>query len=98
MRGYDYDGVLSAGVIPQPPFVVVSGRTWAEGVPVVPQATCVVIRGTGAFGDRKAAGQFKATMCAVWELTEFWEDDPLQAAVLRRLLPALSVHVVGSPV
>lgn len=104
MNGYDLDGVLTAGVLPEHPYVVISGRTWSEpaaitdlvglaGVVMPPRA--IAVRGTGAVGDRPAAGYFKANMINLWRVTRFVEDDQLQADIIREHCPGCTVVTVG---
>lgn len=95
--GYDIDGVLTAGVKPQGKFVVISGRTFAEYDDFPKQAAQfapVYIRGVGAYGDRKHAGEFKAMMIQALGVTEFHEDDPVQIEIIERLCPECVVHRV----
>jgi hypothetical protein len=94
LRGYDIDGVLTAGTVPDNPYVVISGRTFAEYDDVARDLALrapVYIRGTGAYGDRIAAGEFKATMIGLLGVTEFHEDDEMQAVVIRERAPACAV-------
>ena len=94
MKGYDIDGVLTAGVKPTPPYVIVSGRTFAEYDDFAKQAAQLAplyIRGTGAYGDRRHAGEFKAGMIAYLGVTEFYEDDPLQADLIEQRNPQCKV-------
>lgn len=61
LRGYDIDGVLTAGIVPVSPYVVISGRTFSEYdgfVKNLAQSAPVYIRGNGAVGDRVQAGNF----------------------------------------
>jgi hypothetical protein len=84
--GYDIDGVLTAGYTPTGDDVVISGRTFAEYDDVAKQAAqiCpVYIRGVGDYGDRMQAGRFKAQMILSLGVDRFYEDDPLQAAIIR---------------
>ena len=98
MNGYDIDGVLTAGIIPEAPCVAISGRTFAEY-----DATCrsiaqhfpVYIRGAGAYGDREDAGAWKATQVKRLGITKFFEDDPVQAAAIRLANPDCEVVLIG---
>lgn len=90
MIGYDIDGVCTAGVELVDDCVIISGRTWVEY-----DATCrqlaqkfpVYIRGCGRFGDRVHAGKFKAQMISLLGVTEFHEDDKIQAEIIQKTNP-----------
>ena len=90
MVGYDIDGVCTQGVEPTGECVIISGRTWSEYDELcksLAQKFPLYIRGVGRYGDRRHAGQFKALMIAFLGITEFHEDDPLQAEIIRRENP-----------
>lgn len=99
MNGYDLDGVLTAGVVPRPPWVCISGRTYAEAGAVVPpilgQSEGNYFRGVGLFGDAVHAGHFKADKITELGVTDFWEDDPVQAAIIGERCPGCRVHLVA---
>jgi len=94
--GTDLDGTYEWALTQTPPpTVCITGRTWAEyddTARTVAFAMPVYIRGEGRYGDREHAGQFKAAMCDALNVTRFYEDDPLQAAIIRRL--NMNVEVV----
>lgn len=95
--GYDIDGVLTSGIVPQMPCVVISGRTFVEYDDFAKKAAniCpVYIRGAGAYGDRNHAGWFKATMIKHLGVTEFYEDDPLQIDMIKFFNPDVIIHQV----
>jgi hypothetical protein len=99
VRGYDIDGVLTAGIRPEGPFVIISGRTFAEydGVAMAAaQQGPLYIRGVGAYGDRRHAGEFKADMIAMLGVTEFHEDDPLQAEIIAQRNPGCTIVIHGT--
>ena len=94
LYGYDIDGVATAGAELKQPFVVVSGRTFGEYdvfARQLAQDAPVYIRGSGAYGDHKAAGEFKAMMIKHLGVTEFHEDHPLQIEIIRRNCPAVKI-------
>lgn len=97
MKGYDIDGVLTSGIVPEKDSVVISGRTFAEYDDFAKQAAqlCpVYIRGVGEFGDRVGAGFFKAKMIKHLEVTEFYEDDDLQISIIKEECPNIIIHKV----
>lgn len=94
LRGYDIDGVLTAGVKPRGNFVIVSGRTFAEYDEFAKRAAKIApvyIRGVGAYGDQVHAGQFKAAMIMLLGIEEFHEDDPVQIDIIRKHCPKCTV-------
>ena len=96
MIGYDIDGVLTRGgaVWDFREAVVISGRTFAEYdefAKQVAQLCPVYIRGIGAYGDRQHAGQFKAETIRRLGVTRFYEDDPVQVAIIRAANPGCEV-------
>jgi len=98
LNGYDFDHVLTAGVVPEPPYVVVTGRTlleysdelkaWAQEVPVY-------VRGTGPIGHHLSAGLFKADIIKWLNITTFYEDNDEEIAIIRRNCPRCEVVKVG---
>ena len=103
MTGYDIDGVLiPRKVQPQHPFVVISGRRiheWQRTLSELTEAIgehppAVYLRPFGRDGDHVAAGIWKAAMINLAGVTEFYEDNPTQAAIIRERCPACIVHMV----
>jgi hypothetical protein len=98
MNGYDIDGVLTSGHSIELPAVVISGRTFAE-YDVFAKAAAeicpVYIRGVGAYGDQYAAGLWKAEMIIKLGVTKFYEDDPVQIAIINELVPSCVIVQVG---
>lgn len=99
LRGYDIDGVLTIGIRPEAPYVVISGRTLAEYnefAKQLAQNTPVYIRGTGAMGDREAAGRFKALMINTLGVNEFYEDDIVQLQIIKSNCSTCKIyHVIN---
>jgi len=94
MKGYDIDGVLTAGVKLEKGSVVISGRTFGEYDDFAKRAAqiCpVYIRGVGMYGDRNAAGHFKASMINFLGVTEFYEDDDVQINIIKATCPKCNV-------
>jgi len=97
MKGYDIDGVLTSGIVPEKDSVVISGRTFAEYDDFAKKAAQLVpvyIRGKGAYGDRQAAGEFKAEMIRFLGVTEFYEDDQLQIDIIHRVNPKVIINKI----
>jgi hypothetical protein len=98
MTGYDIDGVLTAGYVPQPGDVVISGRTFAEYDDTAKRAAqiCpVYIRGSGRFGDDIDAGIFKANIISHLGVTRFYEDSAAQIAIIKQKNPNVEIVQVG---
>lgn len=98
MTGYDIDGVLTSGIEPEAGSVVISGRTFAEYddfAKAAAQKFPVYIRGVGSYGDRHHAGSFKAETIHRLSVTKFFEDDPLQIAIIHALNPECEIVKVG---
>lgn len=97
LHGYDIDGVLTKGVERKYPYVVISGRIFAEYddfCKKLAQDAAVYIRGDGELGDRLAAGNFKAMMINHLNVTEFYEDDEFQATIIQKHCPKCNVVIV----
>lgn len=95
MKGYDIDGVLTNGIIPEKGSVIISGRTFQEYDDFAKRAAqiCpVYIRGVGAYGDRDSAGRFKARMIKELGVTEFYEDDDVQISLILEINP--QCHII----
>ena len=90
MNGYDFDGVVTAGVVPNPGDVIITGRSWEEAGETlvwldklgikVPVYFCPV-----AYGGKtiELSGNWKLFICNSLGVTEFFEDDERQANILR---------------
>lgn len=99
LHGYDIDGVLTIGVKPKEPYVVISGRTFSEYNDYVKQIASVnpvYIRGNGRLGDREHAGKFKAQMINLLGVREFYEDDEVQMQIIKKQCSTCRVFHVKS--
>jgi len=97
MKGYDIDGVITNKVIPEKGSVIISGRTFAEYDDLVKQLAqtyLVYIRGIGKYGDKEAAGKFKAMMIKYLKITEFYEDDDVQIKIIKKENPNCLIHKI----
>lgn len=102
--GYDLDGVIyKTGMrqhilsIPADCDLIISGRTFAEYDKTCADAAGsvpVYIRGCGKFGDRSAAGMFKATMINTLNVVKYYEDDEVQADIIKAACPKCEVILV----
>ena len=97
LNGYDYDHCLTAGIIPEPPFIVITGRTYHEyddGLKKLAQEVPVYIRGGGAVGDHRMAAIFKSEIIMWAGVTTFYEDNDEEIAIIRRQVPSRICSVV----
>lgn len=86
LYGYDIDGVLSENIHVKFPYIIISGRTFKEYdnfVKQLAQTVPVYIRGIGEYGDRQHAGEFKSKIINLMGVDEYYEDDPLQADIIK---------------
>ncbi len=97
MKGFDFNGVVDTGRFNiEPTDIIVTGNTIAMAPAVLKwlaahNISCPVYFNPakdGAF-NREAAGQWKASVIAAAELEEFYEDDPVQAAIISERCPEL---------
>ncbi len=88
LNGYDIDGVLTKGVIPVSPYVVISGRNyteWEKTINEIGTNAPIYLNPAsfpGKFDNRELSGEWKAEMINRLGITDFWEDDPVQAKVI----------------
>jgi hypothetical protein len=100
LNGYDIDGVLTAGVRPVEPYIIISGRNkeqfqdttdmlWNLGI-----TGPVYLRPFGGEGQRELSGMWKAWMISTAKVTTFYEDEDLQADIIRHACPDCKVVMV----
>ncbi len=96
--GCDIDGVLSTGFRPkEEDYVIVSGRTvdeWTRTVEEFGSTRPIYLRPFGQPGDRVLAGRWKSVIVSGLKLTKFYEDDALQAAIIKDTCPDCEVVLV----
>lgn len=108
LSGYDIDGVLTVGIVPVEPFVIISGRVWGEDseivrtlsfqmerIPYSMKALGIYLRGSGTYGDRETSGMFKAMMINHLQVSTFYEDDELQISLIQQFAPGCKVRQVS---
>ena len=93
MNGYDIDGVLTAGIIPVEPFIVVTGRPvtrfketkdWLDKT--FPNYLALYIRPAFSDNDVKRAGLWKAMVIQSAKLDAFYEDEEYQFNTIKDYL------------
>lgn len=94
LRGYDIDGVLTEGVIPKKPYVVISGRTigaWKQTLKDVGDKVPIYLRPYGEPANRDLSAKWKAEMIGRLGVKEFHEDDPYIADLIQRDCPSVKI-------
>jgi hypothetical protein len=111
INGYDIDGVIDmhseVGVYPGPNDVIITGRSFEETQETLEMLIRRGIKNKVFFNPlrfdektRESSGQHKgrtllSLMDAGFEIGVFFEDDPIQVAEIRKILPDLKiVHLV----
>lgn len=86
LYGYDIDGVMTKNIKVKFPYIIISGRTFRHYdafVKQLAQNVPVYIRGIGEVEDWQLAGHFKASIINLMKVTEYYEDEPLQADIIK---------------
>ena len=102
MRGFDFNGVIDTERFTiESGDSIVTGNTINMSEPVLTWLTKHGISCPVFFNpdikqayDREAAGKWKASILAKSEVNDFYEDDPIQAAIIRNECPNLTVVFV----
>ena len=97
MNGYDIDGVLTRGIIPEKPYIVISGRRidqWDKTLRQIGTEAPIYLRPYGTNSDNDMAGFWKAEIITKFRLTDFYEDNHKQARIIKILCPFCNVHMV----
>ena len=101
MNGYDIDGVITAGVMPNPGDVIITGRSHEESA-----ETYAMLHKLGIFNavyfnpldfhDKTPddSGKWKALMCHYLIVEMFYEDEERQAEIIREVNPDTTVVMV----
>ncbi len=103
MKGYDCDGVITKGVRPEKPDdVIITGRSFQESV-----ETYALLRRLNIFNavyfnpiplddcHPALSGEWKATMINKLHIDVFYEDEELQANIIRKNCPNVTVEMVA---
>lgn len=97
--GSDIDGVLSTGWRPsESEYVIVSGRTldeWGRTIKELGVEHPIFLRPYGVPCDRQAAGEWKSLIVSKMGITKFYEDDEVQASIIRENNPGCEVVIIG---
>ena len=99
MIGLDMDGVYGAGFRPDTnDFIIVTGRNIGEYLKTVEECHPhpVYCRPFGHTGDCYAAGSWKAYIINIAGLTDFYEDNDIQANIIKTNCLNCKVHKVSN--
>ena len=100
LNGYDIDGTLTAGVVPQEPYIVITGRGPDEDdayVETLRQNAQVFMRPASWPATSEGKGEFKSVIISVMGVTHFWENDPIQVDIIRADTSAQVTLVPATP-
>jgi hypothetical protein len=97
--GCDIDGVLTTGFRPpEDDYVIISGRLvseWAKTVEELGIGHPIYLRPFGEHNDPYCAGSWKAGIISHLGLKVFYEDEEIQAEMIRDLNPDCEVIMIG---
>jgi len=95
MNGYDIDGVLSAGVIPKEPYIVISGRSyqrWEETTKLIGTGAPIYLSPFASTTHNSA--RWKSDMINYFEVDTFYEDEEKQADIIKINCPNCKVILI----
>ena len=102
IRGYDIDGVITDGVRPfGVRSFIITGRSYEQSEKTLDYLYSLRVYNTVYFCPlmgkeitREVAGQWKADMIKLLKVSEFYEDDEIQLAIILKENPGIKVHHV----
>lgn len=98
MIGTDFDGTLNAGLDIQPPYAIISGRTFDEydkEIASHASKTPTYIRGVGEPTDMEHIADFKSVMIKLLGITKFYENNSAEADIIKKQCPDCDVVLYG---
>lgn len=106
MRGFDFDGVITHGILPAPDDVIITGRVPDRAAATYKEMKALGLENAvyfmppkhkekGTLNGRKMTGKWKAEMINRLGITEFFEDDPVQKAEMDQLCPKTIINLVA---
>ena len=102
MNSYDIDGVLTKGIKPEEPCIIVSGRLnkfteetkrQMKELKINPLIR-IFLRPFGEPADRIAAGYWKSAIISMFNIEKHYEDDPVQIDIIKKNCPNVNVIIV----
>lgn len=104
MRSFDIDGVITLGISPRPGDVIITGRSIEESTETLEMLRDYGIPNIVYFNPlpyeqktREASGHWKARVIAAIGVERHFEDDPIQAEIVRAKNPDVEVIMVTAP-
>jgi hydroxymethylpyrimidine pyrophosphatase-like HAD family hydrolase len=97
ITGYDIDGVLTAGIKPKKPYVIISGRTyreWRRTLKEIGTDAPIYLRPYGKGYDCSVSGFWKAEIIMRLGIKKFYEDQIEQAEVIKMYCPDCKIIMV----
>ena len=105
INGYDFDGVITAGLIPREHDVIITGRSFCMAKETYEILNDLGIKNPVYFnpqhrGDstRESSGEWKSLMISKLLIDKFFEDDPVQANVIKKNNPNVTLVYIISDV
>ena len=98
MFGYDCDGVLTAGIIPVKPYVVITGRGADKDdahIESLRKDAPVYLRTPEYSHTPISIGYFKASIINKLGVTKFFENNVQEAIIIQINCPECVVELVG---
>lgn len=100
LNGYDIDGTLTAGVKPEDPYVVISGKSKAEHnndplIEELEKKSPVYLRTSDYAKGATGSAAFKVAMIKEHGVTAFYENNVSEAVAIQIAVPRCAVHLVG---
>lgn len=97
LRGYDIDGVITAGIKPEKPCILITARSlasWDETIREIGTEIPIFLSPYGEPGYNRNTAKWKAQVINLLGVAEFYEDSTAQADYLRVNCPDCTVRLV----
>jgi D-sedoheptulose 7-phosphate isomerase len=96
LKGYDFDGVVSRGIVPDKGSPIISGRSFQE-VERVSVPGCPIYFNPKSYREKndQNSAEWKAAIINQIGIGEFYEDNIAQITILRRLCPNCTIVHTG---
>lgn len=101
MKGYDLDGIITKGIVPERDAIIITGRSFEEA-----PETYKYLHNKGIFNavyflpekfenkDIDLAGKWKGVMVFACSVKEFYEDSSIQAGYIKLANPDCIIHLI----
>ena len=105
INGYDFDGVITAGLRPSEGDVIITGRSYCMAKETFAELKKLGIECPVYFNpshrsecSREDSGAWKAEMISRLPIKRFYEDDPIQASFITNKNPNVEIIYIISKV